>query len=111
MLPDQLVLDQAVGSHEIGSDGAVLHEAHDARVPLLPVGVGTALRLVDLHHGGVQCLKVEQEQRDCVTPRNLCVLIDYLIQPNKRLHHLQFAPHLNAAINPTPKLNELSRSS
>jgi len=63
VLPDQLVFDQAVGSHEVGSYGAILHEADDSSVPLLPVGMGTALRLVDLHHGGVQCLKVEQAQR------------------------------------------------
>lgn len=62
MLPDQLVLDQAVGAHEIGSDGAILDEAHHPGVSLLPVGMGAALRLVDLHHGGVECLKVEQAE-------------------------------------------------
>jgi len=35
--------------------------------------MGTALRLVDLHHGGVQCLKVEQAQRLRYTPKIMTI--------------------------------------
>lgn len=37
VFPNQFVFNQAVGAQKVGAYGAILDEAYDARMPLLPV--------------------------------------------------------------------------